>query len=438
MITFDKLFDLAKEKGVDALQVHYVENKDFEIEVMNSDLEKYAISDTVSLSVKGIFNGKMGTVSTEVVDENLYESLVDSVISSAKTITNDEEVFIYEGDKEYKNLDYLFNHQLDHLSATEKIELTKELERLIKAEDDRVIMVQSMYGDGKSIVRIENSRGLRLKKEVNGAFLGAIIIVSDGQDQRTNIEYKLTNDYDDFDLVQMAKKGVSDALSQLGASPVESGEYEVLLTNKASSSLLSAHVSMFSAESVQKNVSLLKGKVGEVISSPLINLVDNPFLPKSSRSGSFDDEGVATKEKHLIETGKLVGYLHNLKTAKIDNTTSTGNGFSGGVRPTNFYIEPSQTTFDDAVKSMKKGLIVTQLDGTHAGCSPISGDFSLQASGFLVENGTIIHPVNLVTVAGNYLTLLKDVKMVCNDLHFNFGFVGSPSLLISSLQVSGK
>jgi PmbA protein len=293
-----------------------------------------------------------------------------------------------------------------------------------------------MYGDGKNVVRIENSKGLRLKKEVNSGFLGAMIIASDGKDQRTAMEYKLTNDYNDFDLEQMATDGVKKATSLLGSSPVPSGRYEILLQNTASCSLLSPHISMFSAESVQKNVSLLKGKVGEVIGNELITLVDDPFLPKSSRSGAFDDEGVATRYKKLIDQGTLTGYLHNLKTAKIDNTKSTGNGF-GSIRPTNFYFKAGTTSFDDAVRSMKKGLIITQLDGTHAGCSPISGDFSLQASGFLVEDGEIVRPVNLITVAGNYLTLLQDVTAVCDDLKFNFGFVGSPSLKIASLQVSG-
>jgi PmbA protein len=293
-----------------------------------------------------------------------------------------------------------------------------------------------MYGDGKNVVRIENSKGLRLKKEVNSGFLGAMIIASDGKDQRTAMEYKLTNDYNDFDLEQMATDGVKKATSLLGSSPVPSGRYEILLQNTASCSLLSPHISMFSAESVQKNVSLLKGKVGEVIGNELITLVDDPFLPKSSRSGAFDDEGVATRYKELIDQGTLTGYLHNLKTAKIDNTKSTGNGF-GSIRPTNFYFKAGTTSFDDAVRSMKKGLIITQLDGTHAGCSPISGDFSLQASGFLVEDGQIVRPVNLITVAGNYLTLLQDVTAVCDDLKFNFGFVGSPSLKIASLQVSG-
>lgn len=435
-MTFDKLFQLAKEQGIEDIQVYYAGATDFNIEVMNGDLEDYTISDTARLLVKGIYGGKMGTVSTETINEDIFPYLVDSVIASAKAITSEDEVFIYEGDKVYPDVPDLHHPSLDDTDAAQKIADAKRLEELIKAKDERIIMVQAMYGDSTNLVRIENSKGLRLQKDVNSAFLGAMIIASDGKDQRTAMEYKLTNDYTDFDLEQLATDGVKKATALLGSSPVESGRYEILLQNTASCSLLSPHISMFSAESVQKNVSLLKGKVGESIGSDLITLVDNPFLPKSSRSGAFDDEGVATQYKELIQQGKLTGYLHNLKTAKIDNTKSTGNGF-GGIRPTNFHFQAGTTSYDEAVRSMEKGLIITQLDGTHAGCSPISGDFSLQASGFLVEHGEIVRPVNLITIAGNYLTLLKDVTAVCDDLKFNFGYVGSPSLKIASLQVSG-
>jgi len=322
--------------------------------------------------------------------------------------------------------------------ASRKIEDTKKLEKLVMDQDERITMVQAFYGEATTEVSIQNSKGLNLTKKVNNSVLGVFVLASDGKDQRTTYEYKLSNDYNDFNLEEMAINGAKQACDQLGATPVDSGEYEILLKNAASASLLHPHVSMFSGEAVQKDLSLLKDKVGEVVGSELITLVDDPFRTKSARSGAFDDEGVATKYKELIKEGKLTGFLHNLKTAKKGNTESTGSGFLTGISTTNFYFVEGNTEYEEAVKSMKKGLIITDLAGTHAGCSAISGDFSLQASGFLVEDGKIVRPVALITVAGNYLQLLKDVTHVCNDLYFNFGFVGSPSLKIKSLQVSGK
>lgn len=437
-MNFEKLFELAKSKGIEDIQIYYSGNTELDIEVFNGSVEKYAIADSAKLTAKGIYNGKMGTVSTEIINEEVFDFIVDSIIGAARMIDSEDEVFIYEGDKEYKEVDGLFDNSLNEISAAKKIADTKKFEELVKAQDERINMVQAFYGEGTTNILIQNSKGLKLEKKVNSAALGAFIIASDGKDQRTTYEYRLSNDYNDFDLEEMAKAGAIDVCAQLGAAPVESGEYEILLTNKASCSLLAPHVTMFSAESVQKNVSLLKGKVGEIVGNELITLVDDPFKTKSGKSGAFDDEGVATEYKELIKNGTLTGFMHNLKTAKKDNTKSTGNGSLHGIAPANFYFLEGTTKYEDAVQSMKKGLIITELAGTHAGCDAISGDFSLQSSGFLVEDGKIVRPVALITVAGNYLDLLKDVTAVCDDLYFNFGFIGSPSIKIKSLKVSGK
>ncbi len=437
-MNFDKLFKVASSKGIEDLQIYFIDSNEFEIGVFKNELENYTIANTQKLSVKGIYKGKMGTVTTEVLTDDVIDFLVDSVIASAIAIESEDEVFIYEGDKEYKKIEGIYNESLNNVTAKQKIADTYKLEELIKSKDERIKMVQVFYGDGSNHVRIRNSKGLNLEKLVNDGMMGAQVVANDGNDQRSAFEYTRSNDYSDFDLESLATLAAEKAVALLGATPCESGEYEILLTKEASSSLLAPHVSMFSAESVQKNVSLLKGKVGEVVGSSKISIVDDPFMKKSVRSGSFDDEGVATTYKELVKDGVLTGFMHNLKTAKKDGIKSTGNGFiGGGISPTNLYIKPGIFKYDEAVKSMKKGIIITDLAGTHSGANPISGDFSLQASGFLVENGKIGRPVALITVAGNYLDLLKDVTQVCDDLKFNFGYIGSPSLLIKSLMVSG-
>ncbi len=437
-MNFDLLFKEAKARGIEELQIYLSSNSDFELEVLKGELEKYTISSTQKLSVKGIYDSKMGTVETEVINDDIIDFILDSVIASAKAINSEDEVFIYEGDKEYQKVEGLYNPELDSVPAKEKIDAMFVLEKKTMDKDERIRMVQAFYGDGTVNVSIQNSKGLKLEKHVNNGLMGVYIIASDGKDQRTAFEYIQSNNYNDFDLETIASKGAKKAVALLGAEPCESGEYEILLSNEASASLLAPHLSMFSGEMVQRNMSLLKDKVGEMVGNSKITIVDDPFMKKSTKSGSFDDEGVATSYKELVKDGVLTGFLHNLKTAKKAGIKSTGNGFLRGITATNFYIKPGSLKYDDAVKSMKKGLIITDLAGTHAGCNPISGDFSLQASGFLVENGEIVRPVALITVAGNYLDLLKDVDGVCDDLKFNFSYIGSPSLKIKSLVVSGK
>ena len=306
-MNFDLLFEKAKVKGIEDIQV-YVDYEDgLSIQIFNGEIDKYTISTTQNLTVKGIYNSKMGVVRSEEINDDIIDFIIDSVIASANTIESEDEVFIYEGDKEYKEVKGLYNPELDKLDVKVKIENIKILEKKLKAIDKRISMVQAVYQQGTGKVIIRNSKGLSLEKISNNAVVYAYVIATDGKDQRMVVEYEMSNDYSDFDLDKLAQKWVDRATSLLGAQPCESGEYEILLTNTASAELLSSHTSMFSAESIQKNVSLLKGKIGETIGSNNITLVDDPFIAKSTQSGSFDDEGVATSYKEIIKDGVLKG-----------------------------------------------------------------------------------------------------------------------------------
>jgi PmbA protein len=161
-------------------------------------------------------------------------------------------------------------------------------------------------------------------------------------------------------------------------------------------------------------------------------------MKKSAASRSFDDEGVATSYKELVSKGVLKTFLHNLVTAKKDGVKSTGNGFGGGVGPVNLKLEAGSSNLDEMIKSCEKGIFITNVQGAHAGVNAVSGDFSLQASGYYIEKGEKIRPVALITVAGNFLEMLKDITMVGNDLKMSYYGVTSPSIKVKSMQVSGS
>ncbi len=437
-MNFDLLFKKAKDKGIEAIQIYLEESQQLDLEVFKGDLEKHQMADSRELTVQGIYNGKMGKMRTEVINEDAFDQWVDEIIKSASLIESKDEVFIYEGSDAYKEVEGLYQEALETMDVKDKIQLVFDLEKRIRAIDERVDISEAFFHHVRKRVLIQNSKGLNLEKELNHAVLGGHVVAREDGDSRSSYELEHSNVISDFDLDEIAKNCVEKAVSLLGAKSIKSGKYEVVLQNTASASLLAAYMPMFSAESVQKGMSKLIDKVGEDIANSNITIVDDPFRKKSPKSGSFDDEGVRTDYKELVSKGKLTGYMHNLKTAKKANTTSTGNGFRGGISPTNFHIANGDASYDEVVKNMEKGIIISDLQGTHSGTNAISGDFSLQANGYYVENGKIVKPLALITVAGNYLTLLKDVTDICDDLKFGFSFIGSPSLKIGSLAISGE
>ena len=194
-------------------------------------------------------------------------------------------------------------------------------------------------------------------------------------------------------------------------------------------------------------MSKLNDKIGEKIASEQVNIVDNPFMKEGLSSRNFDSEGVASKKTNIIQKGVLNTHLYNLKLAKKLNKNSTGHGNKSSykstisIAPSNLYIEPTDVDYNNMVESLDKGLIITELQGLHSGVNTVSGDFSLSAKGYFVENGKIKRAVNQITVAGNFYEMLENVEKVGSDLEFTMpsaGYIGSPTIKIKSLSIAGK
>ena len=302
-------------------------------------------------------------------------------------------------------------------------------------EDD--VNINLGYSEEKETTRLINSKGLDLKKSFSYGFMVCDVVMKDGDDVRDEFGYQIKLDYNDFNIEELANNIVTRLQKQLHPVQIESKSYPVILENKMVISLLGAFTSMFSSESALRNMTLLKGKEGEKIASELITLVDDPLYEKGIFQHSFDNQGVACYKKSLIEKGVFKTLLYDLKTAMMFNTTPTGNSF-GGISPTNLCLECGNTSLEDMAKTIDDGLLITSLQGLHAGLNPVSGDFSAQASGFRIENGKVTYPVSLIVVSGNFLKLLQDVEIVGNDEFISYNGVSAPSLKISKLSISGK
>lgn len=440
----DILFEKGREAGFGDMEVYYQKNKSFNVKVFEREIQNYSLSVQEGLSFRGLFNKKMGYAYTEKVDESSVEMLIHAAKMNAEVIENDDEEFIFEGSKEYTEV-INYNDQLESVSTEDKIDLVFSLEKKASEIDKRVETIDPcMYSESSSESIVINTKGLELRDKSNLAFLYAGVKVREGEDIKTALGYKITNNFNEFDTTEVAKEAVDDAVKMIGAKPINSGDYKIVLENVVSADLLESFTSIFSAEAVQKDLSRLKGKLGERVSSELITIVDDPFRENGIASTGFDSEGVATKYKKLIDKGVLKTFLHSLKTAKKDGVEPTGNGFKGykssvSIGPTNFYIIPGDTSFDKLIKDIEKGLLVTEVQGLHSGLNSISGDFSLSAEGFLIEDGELSHPVNQITIAGNYFDMLRDVEEIGNDLKFTLpGAIGSPSIKIKKLSVAGE
>jgi PmbA protein len=270
-------------------------------------------------------------------------------------------------------------------------------------------------------------------------------IAEEGGESQLGWDYQGSRFLKDVSFEEVGRTAARRAAQLLGARKINSIKGFVLLDNSVSTEFLGILSSALSSESVQKKKSMLAGKKGDVVMSDRLNIIDSGLLDGKLGSKPVDDEGVSTSHKILIGKGILNGYLYNTYTAKKDGIASTGNAVRGGftglptVGPTNLYIEPTSaeytTNFEKLVKNINRGLYVIETMGMHT-ANPISGEFSVGASGLWIEDGEIKHPVKEAVISGNILDLFKKVVMVGDDLRF-YGNIGASSLLIEEIDISG-
>lgn len=445
-----KLINAAVSEGFEAAEAYFQRVKSFEVSIFNGEIDNYSNNSSNGISFRGIYNGKMGYAFSEKIDDQAIEYLMNEAKVNAQIIEDLETEEIFAGSKMYKAVES-FNEPLASLSAQEKIDAAIQMEKQALAVGPDIKSVDySLISYYESQTCIQNSKGLDLNHKEN--YIEAFVSVRAQKDSQVKLADKLWigNNWNTFDCKALAQRAAREALSYIGAQSVRSGNYQVLLRNNTATDLLKTFVNVFFADNVQKGFSLLKNKMNEIVASDCVTIKDDAVCPDAIHTISkkpFDCEGVATKNKTVVENGILRTYLHNLRTAKKYGVHSTGNGFKSSynaavkIAGTNFYIEPSNLNYDTMITSMNNGLIITSVEGLHSGANTISGDFSLAASGYLIDSGKIIKPVEQITIAGNFFELLTNIQKVASDLQFDgpstLGVIGSPSLLIKSLAVSG-
>jgi PmbA protein len=286
-----------------------------------------------------------------------------------------------------------------------------------------------------------NSNGLNITQKNNFFYFVGQCVASENGQTKSGYDFGFGSNFDEFDPDKLAKKIVDQTVAQLGGEACESNTYKAVLHPSVVQSLIKAYVDYANAEEVQKKSSLFIGKLGQKVASKKVTIEDRP-LQKNAFARWFDDEGVATYNKAIIKNGVLQTYLYNLTTAAKDGVQTTGNAFGGGskkgIAPAFIYLKPGKKSQEELFQEVGNGVFITDVSGLHAGLNQQSGNFSLQSTGYMIENGKKGKPLDLITVSGNLLELFGDVLEVGNDVDVSPSGISAESLLIKKIAVSGK
>lgn len=429
-------------RGVTQYELYYQSAASTSVDTFQHSINGFTSSLSGGVCFRCIWNGKMGYASTENLSAEQAVAVVAKAIDNAENLEAVETVFLGEGGQEYEPLE---DRSYDLPATEELIAKTLETTEKIYASDPMVVDGSQTEGFvGSSEVAIYNSKGLDLHHKSALSGLVVVGVVSDGKDMSDEYAVKLGK-LDTIDTDKVIAKAVSAAKEKLGGEVAPTGQYPVVFSPDAMCSLLGAYSSVFSSEAAQKGLSQLAGKEGETIAAPVVTLVDDPFHKENPDPINFDAEGSPTHRKNVIDGGVLNTLLYNLKTAAVAGKKTTGNASKAGydspvgIRPFTMYIEGSEMTEQELLAKAENGVYINDLGGLHAGANTISGDFSLQSSGYMIENGKKTKYVKSFTVAGNFYDLLKNVSAVASNLEFpGMGSMGSPSVLVEGLSVAGK
>lgn len=435
----------AKAAGLTEYELYYQSSASTNVGAFQHEMNKFSSGISGGVCFRCVVNGRMGYASTEALSEAEAASIVERAMENAKVLEADEPVFLCEGGLTYEKPDVT---PYD-LPTTEALiaKLMETQEKLYAADPAMVDGCQSQALSQTVRIAICNSKGLDLSCEANIAGLVAVAVASDGQEMANDFQVKLGK-LDAIDVDALTKKAAKGAVSKLGGDVAPTAVCPVVFAPDAMTDLLSTFSAVFSAENVQKGLSKLGGKEGEVIASPIVTLVDDPFHPESPIPMPFDAEGCPARKKNVIEGGRLQTLLYNLKTAAVAGKQTTGNASKSGyasavdISPFFMYLAPGELTEEELLKKAGSGVFINELGGLHAGADPISGDFSLQSAGFLIEDGKKTTHVKSFTVAGNFYELLEKITALSDKVEFPAAMgetaFGSPCVLVENLSVAGK
>jgi PmbA protein len=431
----------AVKRGASAAEVFIRQRTEFSVGVRLGEVETLQESTDQGLGLRVLIDGRQASVSGSDFSRDSVASLMDEAVELARLTSPDDTAGLPDPEElaaSIPDLD-LWDEAIVQLSTEDQIEMALRAERSAQEYSNQISNFDgggfdSSYGS----MILANSLGFAGEYRATSCSLASVpVAAEDGKMQRDywyDIRRKLS------ELNSPEEIGVTAArrtLRKLGSRSVPTQSVPVVLESNIARDLLGDIFNAASGESIFRKASFLVGQLGEQIATERLTVIDDGLILRGLGSRPFDAEGLPTRRTVVIRNGVLESYLLNSYTARKLGLKSTGNagrGLSGapGVEAGNLYVAPGTHSPDEIIKSVSKGLLITELLGF--GVNIVTGDYSRSAGGIWIENGELTFPVQGVTIAGNLKEMLNSIEMIGNDLDFR-GSVVSPTLLIGRMTI---
>ena len=415
-----------------------------QIRVYEGAVESLSDSGGRGVGIRAFLDGRVGyAYGTDLSDEGLRSTAATAQAVAA--VADPDEFAGLPEDFGTTEVEGLVSPAMADFTTQRKVELALEIERAARSRPGISQVETAVYSDADGTAAIANSRGFSASRSATQAWAYASAFAGEGEDLMTGLGVDLARDPGGLDPEAIGAEAAERALALAGARRPESRRCPVVLDTFVAASFAGFIGAMLSADAVQRGRSLFAGREGEEVAEPSFVLADDGTHPDGPSSAPFDGEGSATRRTPLIDAGRLAGFLYDSRTARKDGRTTTASASRNyrsapAVGATNLILEPGAASVAELVAQAGDGLYVTDVAGLHSGVNPVSGTFSVGASGRLIEGGELGRPVREITIAGDLVGMLRDVRAVGAESRWVplAGSVRAAPLLIGEMSISGS
>jgi len=426
------------------VEAYAEDDRQTEVSALRGEIEGMTFAESRGLGVRVIRDGRLGYAwaadpSPDEAQETVWRARENAALAEP------DEHNVLPAPEPFTPMPEIYREESASVTADDKVRMVLELERYTVSRDPRVTKVDlAQVGDTVSRVAIASTSGVDVEFARTGAWALAVTLAVEDDETQTGYSFTITRGLDILAWEPVADEAVDRAVALLGATKPPTAKVPVVLDPFAASNFLGVLAGAVNAENVLKGRSLFADMVGQAVGSSLFTLVDDGRRPDGPGSCPFDGEGVPSGRTELFTAGTLNGFLHDTYTAHRtgNDHRSTGNAKRGGYRSapgvgtSNFFVDAGELSYGDLLSKAEGGVLIRDVSGVHSGANPISGEFSVGATGLRIGGGTTGEPLREMTIASTIPEMLAAVAGVGSDLRF-FSSVGSPSILIGEMTLAG-
>ncbi|MEA2347574.1 MAG: PmbA protein [Thermoleophilaceae bacterium] len=435
----------AADAGVDQAEAWVEQSWGVEIRVYEGEVESLSEAGSRGIGLRVIQDGRPGyAYGTDLSDAGVTD-LARRAAEAARVTSPDEHAGL-PAECGSADVSGLSDPGFADWSTEQKVELAVAIEHAARAKDGVSQVEDTVYADSSETVAIANSQGFSASFDATSAWSYASAFAGEGADLMTGMGLGLGRGPGAIDAEAVGNEAADRAISLRGARQGESSHCPVVLDAFVAASFIGFIGSMLSADAVQRGRSLFAGKEGQDVAALQFGLVDDGLDPDGPSSSPFDGEGSPRRQTPLIEDGRIASFIFDARTARRADRETTGGASRRSYRTppsvgtSNLVLGPGDLSFEELLGQAGDGLYVTDVAGLHSGVNPVSGTFSVGATGRLIRGGELAEPVREITIASDLVGMLKAVLAVGSDARWVpfGGSVRAAPVLIADMAVSGS